>query len=77
MEKNIMIERHQLRVRYHVVRLLKKLKEVKQTANTIELAGKLDNTPHLENIEAFEKALKEMITTTLPLKEASRPLSKL
>lgn len=67
-----MIERNQLRVRYHVIRLLKKLKEVKQTANCIELAGKLDSTPHLKNIEAFEKALNEMIATASQPKHLSK-----
>ena len=53
-----------------MVKLLKKLKEVKQIANSIELAEKLDNTPHLGNIDAFEDALKEAMVE--PVKEAIR-----
>jgi hypothetical protein len=70
MEESIVVERNQLRRRYRLVKLLKKLKEVKQIANSIELAEKLDNTPHLGNIDAFEDALKEAMVE--PVKEAIR-----
>lgn len=67
MQENIVIERNQLRVRYHAVKLLEKLKEAKQIANSIELMTKLQKTPHLKNIEAFEEELKKIVEpTTIP-----------